>query len=152
MPKTSRRRARVATSKQSNVSVAAGTENLLLAALERGDESLETGRYIVTYRDQATDEGIKSLKSKGFRLADARDFKDQAVTIEDVGDADALMFPEIGVALVSSAAMASRGLGVQGEETPAGGPIEAIEPEYFVFANDQSDSAGLCPRHRDDRP
>src|SRR5205814_7325796 len=52
---------------------------------------------------------------------------------------DALMFPEIGVALVSSAAMASRGLGVQGEETPAGGPIEAIEPEYFVFANDQAD-------------
>jgi len=139
MPKTSKRRARVATSKQANVSVAAGTENLLLAALERGDESLETGRYIVTYRDQATDEGIKSLKSKGFRLADARDFKDQAVTIEDVGDADALMFPEIGVALVSSAAMASRGLGVQGEETPAGGPIEAIEPEYFVFTHDQSD-------------
>src|SRR6185295_3077786 len=119
--KKKRRVARATTRAQSDVSVSAAHEDLLLAALERGDESLETGRYIVTYRDQAADEGARALKARGLRLADARDFKEQAVAIEDVGDADAITFPEIGVAVVGSAAMATRGMSTQ-EEMSAGGP------------------------------
>jgi subtilisin family serine protease len=139
MPNQKKRRAAKSPRRAAaHVSVSAATEDLLLAALARGDESLETGRFIVTYRDQAHDEGVRSLKGRGLRIADARDFKDQAVAIEDVGDADALTFPEIGVAVVGSAAAASRGLSAQ-TEVEAGGPIEAVEPEYFVFANDQSD-------------
>ena len=119
-------------SKKSHQPVSASTEELLLAAIERGDETFETGRYLVTYRENATEEGLKSLKSQGFSVADARDFKDQAVRPEDAGDAEALMFPEIGVALVSGAALEERGLSAQ-ESVSSDGPVEAIEPEYFVF-------------------
>jgi subtilisin family serine protease len=113
--------------------VSSSTEELLLAALERGGESLETGRYLITYRESGTKQGKKALEARGFRVADARDFEDQAVTPEDVGDADALVFPEIGVAVVGGAALASRGLSTQ-DDLSADGPVEAIEPEYFVFA------------------
>ncbi len=110
-----------------------GVEALLLAALARGDGSLETGRYLVTYKEGAAPEGVKSLKARGLRVADARDFKESAVGVEDVGDADALNFPAIGVALVSGASMQARGLSAF-EASPDDGPIETIEPEYFAFA------------------
>lgn len=116
--------------------VSCAIEELLLAAMERGGEGLETGRYLVTYRESSAAEGLKSLKAHGFRVADARDFKDQAVAPEDVGDAEALMFPEIGVALVGGGALQAHGLSVE-TEIAAEGPVEAIEPEYFVFADNQ---------------
>ena len=76
-------------------------DEMLLAALERGDDSFQTGRYLATFKEGATDAGIKALGSaRGMRLADARDFSRQSVRMQDVGDADALVFPEIGVALV----------------------------------------------------
>src|SRR5688500_3657776 len=113
------------------VTVSSSTEELLLAALERGDGSLETGRYLVTYPEGAAEAGIESLRAMGLRLADARDFDAQAMTPEDAGDAEALMFPEIGVALVSGPVMEDRGLMAQAEAGPEG-PI--VEPETFMFA------------------
>src|SRR5688572_3169734 len=86
-------------------------DQMLLNAIQRGDESLETGRYIVTYREDAPDQGGEFLKSLGLRTADARDFDEQAVSVEDVGDADALIFPEIGAAVISAEAAAERELG-----------------------------------------
>ena len=85
-------------------------DEMLLAALERGDDSLETGRYLVTFKEGAAEEGIQSLGVRGrkMRVADARDFKDQAATLESVGDADAVMFPEIGVALIGGGAAQER--------------------------------------------
>lgn len=121
---------------KSSAPVSSSTEDLLLAALERGGDSFETGRYLITYRETAAEDGLKSLKAQGFRVADARDFQDQAVTPEDVGDAEALMFPEIGVALVGGSALEQRGMSLQQEFT-AEGPVEAIEPEYFVFAQNR---------------
>ena len=110
-------------------------EDLLLAALERGDNSLQTGRYLVTFKEGAKEEGAKSLgtQGRGMRVADARDFEGQSVSMEAIGDADAVVFPEIGVALVGSAAAQERGMGVQAEEA-ADSPVESIDPEYFVFA------------------
>jgi subtilisin len=108
-------------------------EEMLLAAMEQGSESLETGRYLVTFREGAADEGMSSLRAQGLRIADARDFEDQAVTVEDVGDADALTFPEIGVAVVSSVGLEPLGMSVQ-SDIPEDSPVEAIEPEHFVFA------------------
>lgn len=113
--------------------VSSATEQLLLAALERGGDSLETGRYLVTFREGALDEGIQSLAKRSLRMADARDFKNQAVTTEDASDADALVFPEIGVAVVSGNAMAARGMSAE-DELSDSDPLEIIEPEYFVFA------------------
>ena len=109
-------------------------EELLLAALERGGESLETGRYLVTFKEGAADEGLQSLGVRGMRVADAREFENQAMTLEDVGDADAVIFPEIGVALVGGDAAQARSMSVQ-SEIAADSPVESIDPEYFVFSD-----------------
>jgi len=74
----------------------------MLAAIERGEDLSKTGRFLVTYKEGATENGLKHLQSqRGLRVANARDFKGQAVSFEAAGDADALVFPEIGVALVT---------------------------------------------------
>jgi len=110
-------------------------EELLLAALERGDDSFETGRYLITFKEGASDEGIKSLgvQGHGMRVADARDFEDQAATLESVGDADAVVFSEIGVALVGGNAAQERSMSAH-SEIASDSSIESIDPEYFVFA------------------
>jgi hypothetical protein len=113
--------------------VSASIDELLTAALARGDESLETGRYIITLKEDAGQEGLKSLKQQGLRVADARDFTDQAVGLEAVGDADALVFPEVGAAVISGPAFQARSMSLN-MEIAEDSPIEAIEPEYFVFA------------------
>lgn len=115
--------------------VSASTEDLLLAALERGDESLKTGRYIITFRESAVEEGLKTLDAKGFNIANARNFKDQAVIPQDVGKADTLVFPEIRSAVVSGVALREYGLMSARGEMAAEESVEAIEPEYFVFAD-----------------
>ncbi|QNI02806.1 S8 family serine peptidase [Halomonas sp. SH5A2] len=114
-------------------SVSCGTEKLLLAALERGGSCLETGRFLISYRKGRVEEGIKALKAQNFRVADARDFADQAVSLEDTGDAEALVFPELGVALVGGDALEQHGMSVL-DEISAQSPIEIIEPEYFAFS------------------
>lgn len=111
---------------------------MLLSALERGDESLQTGRYIVTYADNAQEETTAHLKALGLRTADARDFTDQAASVEDVGDADVLMLPEIGVAVISAEAAGERSARLQESVAASDQPIAAYEPEYFVFAEDLS--------------
>ncbi len=108
-------------------------DDLLLAALQRGGDSLETGRYIVTYKEGAGDAAMQSFSSQGMRVADARDFKDQASILESVGDADAVSFPEIGAALISGPAAQARSMSVMAD-TEADSPYESIDPEYFVFS------------------
>lgn len=116
-----------------------GIEAMLLAAQAQGGDSLQTGRFLVTYKEGAQEAGMKAMKSQGMRSADARDFSSQAVDVADIGDADALMFPEIGVALVSGPAFASRGMSVQ-DEIAADSPMQTVEPEYFVFAEGAADA------------
>lgn len=125
-------------------SVSCSTEKLLLAALERGGSCLETGRFLISYREGRMEEGIKALKAQNFRVADARDFTDQAVSLEDAGDAEAMVFPELGVALIGGDALQQRGMSVF-DKISADSPIEIIEPEYFAF----SESPG--PKSSDSR-
>jgi len=106
---------------------------LLLQALARQDDSMKTGRMLVTYREGGAQEGAASLKAQGFRVADARDFDEQAVALEEVGDAEVLVFPEIGVSVVAGGAIEARGFNIQAE-VEGEGPVEAVEPEYFAFA------------------
>ena len=123
-----------------NSRASSSVDDMLVAALERGDDSLETGRYLVTFKETAIEEGVQSFGTRGMRVADARDFSDQAVTLEDVGDADAVLFPEIGVALVGSQPAQERGMNANAE-VASDSPIEAVEPEYFVFPT--QDPTGL---------
>jgi subtilisin len=114
-------------------------DEMLLAALERGDDTFQTGRYLATLKEDAAEAGIQSLRShSGMRVADAREYTNQSVVMEDVGDADAVVFPEIGVALIGGAAAQARGMSVAAE-IAADSPIESIDAEYFVFATGAGD-------------
>src|SRR4051812_12098955 len=94
-------------SNQGNKAVGGGSlssstvEELMLAALERGDDNAQTGRYLITFKEGAAEEAVRFLRTtQGMRIADARDFEGQAMALEDVGDAEAVLFPELGVALI----------------------------------------------------
>jgi hypothetical protein len=130
--------ARVTRSAAAGAAPTSSIEELLLAAQERGGDSLETGRFLVTFKEGAVTEGVQALKAKGLRSADARDFSGQAFGIQDVGDADSLVLPEIGVAVVSGASFASRSMSIH-EEIATDSPFQIIEPEYFVFADGSAD-------------
>ena len=127
---------------EANVGASSSVDDLLLAALERGGNTLETGRYIVTFKEGAAEEGIASLGARGIgmRVADARDFEEESVSFEAVGDADAVTFPEIGVALIGSAAAEERSM-TMASEIPSDSPIEVIEPEHFVFSEQMLNTA-----------
>ncbi len=120
--------------KARNLSASCGIDELLIAAIERGDDSMQTGRYLVTYRENAVAEGTKAMKSQGLKVADTRDFAGQAMTVEDVGDADIVNFAECGVALLGGDAAEAHGL-TTASTGEGDGAIEAVEPEYFVFAD-----------------
>ncbi|SOD90571.1 S8 family serine peptidase [Spirosoma fluviale] len=116
-------------------SASSPVEELLMAALERGDDSAQTGRYLITYKNGSGEAALKSLQTtQGMRVADARDFDGQAITLESAGDADAVFLPEIGVALVGSNAAQERGMGIQ-SDTATNSLIESIDPEYFTFTD-----------------
>jgi subtilisin len=119
---------------QNTSQVSSSVDDLLLAALDRGNDNLQTGRFLVTYKPEAIEQGKQSLANQGLRVADARDFADQALTLENVGDADTVHFPEIGVALVSGQAAQERSMDVQ-TEVATDSPVESIDPEHFMFAH-----------------
>jgi subtilisin len=117
-----------------NQSVSMSAEDLLLAALERGGDTTKTGRFLMTFKEGATAAGIKSLQQKrGLRLASARDFQDQAIDFRQIGDADVVVFPEIGVALVGSQAATTHGL-IAAAFAAEDSPTHSVDPEYFMFA------------------
>jgi subtilisin len=131
MPTKSKSRA---ASSVAEAAVSTSTERLLLAALEAGADPSKTGRYIVTFKEGAADAGIKHLRSRaGLRLANARDFSDQAVMLEQTGDADAVVFPEINVALVGGPPAEERSF-TEEATIAADDPFKSIDPEYFMFA------------------
>ena len=127
--------ARPSRTRMETAQVNASADALLIAAQEQGDGKLETGRYLVTFKEAASDDGIRALgaRGKGLRVANARDFDDQVTTFESLGDADALVFPEVGVALVGGTAAAELKIDTDDVEIAADSPIESIEPEYFTF-------------------
>ena len=128
-------------------------EELLLAALERGDDTFETGRYLVTFKEGAAEEGMQSLGTQGMRVANARDFKESAAALEEVGDADAVVFPEIGVALVGAAPAEARGLSAFAE-IASDSAIESVDPEYFNFVAGTADEylGGLAQEGESSNP
>nr|GFC28924.1 extracellular serine proteinase [Tanacetum cinerariifolium] len=68
------------------------------------------------------------------RVASARDFDDQSVAFESLGDAETLVFPEIGVALLGAAAAQERSLSATAE-IASDSPVASIDAEHFMFAD-----------------
>lgn len=116
-------------------SITASADDLLLAILEQGGDTTKTGRFLMTFKEGGASAGMKSLQSKrGLRVANARDFKNQAVSLADAGDAHAMVFPEIGVALVGGAAAVEHGI-TTAEFVAADSATQSVDPEYFMFSS-----------------
>ena len=114
--------------------VTASTEELLLAALERGGDIAKTGRFLMTFKAGATDAAAQFLQSEhGMSVANARDFNNQAVDFAQASAADAIWFPEIGVALVSGGAASERGIHSEAM-IATDSPLHSVDPEFFMFA------------------
>lgn len=92
-----------------------------------------TGRYIVTFRDDADVEGMSILKKEcGIRkLPSAADFAESALGTEQFEAAGGAVFPALGVAVVTlESDEFIRVMGLTGE----GSAILAIEPERMFYA------------------
>ncbi len=124
----------------SGLGASASVEELMLAALAQGGDSLETGRFLVTFKEGAATESMSAFSGKGMRVANAMDFSNQEVNFASVGDADAVVFPEIGVALLGGDSAQARGM-TAASELASDSPFETIEPEYFVFSDASTDGS-----------
>lgn len=133
--KTTRSRKAVSASNSTGTGhVSSSAEEMMLAALARGDDTFQTGRYVATFREGAAESGKQTLIAEhGMRVADARDFAGQAVSFDNTAGADAVLFPEIGVTLIGGEAASARNLSAA-TKMPAGSAVASIDPEYFVFA------------------
>jgi len=110
-------------------------DELLLASLDRGGDTLETGRYLVTFNEGQESAGLKQLRSCGVYGADSRDFANQDVEMETLADGGSLYFAEVNAALISGSAFREIDMaGLLSDEADSGA-IASIEPEYFVFAS-----------------
>jgi len=119
-----------------NQGISTSADDLLLAALERGGDIAKTGRFLMTFKEGAADAGSRFLQSThGLRMANTRDFTDQAANFEQAGDAEAMMFHELGVALVSGQAVAERGIRAEAMVADDS-PVHSVDPEFFMFATD----------------
>ena len=114
--------------------ISATVDDLLRAALKRGGDTSQTGRYIITFKEGGLETGVKTLQQRhSFQMADARDYLEQAVNLQDAAQVDVLSFPEIGVAVMSGEAAATRNL--MSADAADDDAIESIDPEYFVFSS-----------------
>ncbi len=136
-PRNARPTASAAATPMAAMSAGSSIDAMLQAAQERGGDSLETGRFLVTFKEGAMEEGVKALRGQAMRMADARDFGGQAVEMDALGDADAVLFPEINVALVGGDALGASAFSAS-SELGGDSPMQVIEPEYFVFADGAS--------------
>jgi subtilisin len=128
--------------RNADLTVSASVDELLARALKRGNDGLETGRYIVTFGARDADEGARLLKNLGIETVDARDFAGQVLRFDTVGGSEAVFLPELRAALVSPSGIERLGLGM-GDAVPADSLVEAVEPEYFAFI--QEDTRSYLP-------
>jgi subtilisin len=109
--------------------VGASSDALLLEAINAGNARWETGRSLLTFKEGATEAGIRELEAGGLSVADVQDVDFLGVSALD--DAGALVFSEIGVALVSGDA-------VQALDTTGQSAVSTEESERFVFIADSA--------------
>jgi subtilisin family serine protease len=94
-----------------------------------------TGKYLVLMREDAVEEGIRTLgTAAGLSVSSASDYDDGAVGGESLAEAEAIVFDELAVALVDTAPDQIQALGAATAEQAEESPILAIEPERVVYA------------------
>ncbi|MEA2828950.1 MAG: hypothetical protein QOG43_3389 [Actinomycetota bacterium] len=108
------------------------------------DETVETtGRYVVTFSDEI--HGDEAAQAEALRsvagtqsVASTRDFDADGINLEDVSTADAIVFAQLGLAVING----DGGIGGAGgqsilEAAAADPRILAIEPELVMHAIDE---------------
>ena len=104
--------------------------------LPPADDTQETtGRYIVTFADDALTEGMALLtKSAGVsKLPNAQDFEHSALDLRQMAEAGGAVFPNLGIAVVSLDEEAVNNLmSARGDDAA----ILDIEPERIFYALD----------------
>jgi subtilisin len=107
-----------------------------------------TGRYIITFREDAVTEGLDLLSDQtGIRgLANAADFPDSALDLSQIEAAGGAVFPTLGVAVVSLDEGAFSSIMTSAGEDSA---ILAIEPETTFYAIEEGLSVDYLQGYRD---
>jgi subtilisin len=102
-----------------------------IPAAAQTDET--TGRYIVTFRDEAVREGLALLGDQaGIRgIANAADFSESALDLNQLEATGGAVFPTLGVAVVSADAEVLNRITTSAGEDSA---ILAVEPERIFYA------------------
>ena len=116
-----------------------------------GSQPVYTGRWIAVFKADATADQIQQfLDGASVSSASAASFDSQAVSFSDLGNAEVLTFPNVGVALVSADAYASlqspnnnaavASAEGNGSQAPAAGsatdsPVDTWEQETFFYAD-----------------
>ncbi|MDQ3919817.1 MAG: S8 family serine peptidase, partial [Acidobacteriota bacterium] len=92
-----------------------------------GPQPNATGRYVIVFRDGATDKGIELLESLNLVLAGSRDADAGVLREDEAGDADVIVYSRLGVAVLAAAPeQISRLADVALDSS---GPILAVVPE-----------------------
>ena len=124
MPRTSKKKTRSKTNGQNGDRTVATNGNLIPPGT--------TGRFLVLFREDG-DEAERALReAAGLRVARAADFDDGAVEAASLSEAEAILFDDLGVAVVNTPPEQVRNLAaaVADEDNP----ILAVEPERIVYA------------------
>lgn len=136
-------------------------------AADDTSQVIYTGRYIAIFKDDASDDAINQfMQNYNLNVANAASFDGQAVPFEDLGNAEVLVLPNVGAAVISAEAyvamssasapaVASTDGATDGttdatsSDTTTGapvldpnGPVESLEPEFFLYAVDDSTGDG----------
>jgi subtilisin len=102
-----------------------------IPATAQADET--TGRYIITFRDEAVTEGLALLSDRAgiAGLANAAEFTESALDLGQLEAAGGAVFPTLGVAVVSMDEGALNSIMTAAGEDSA---ILAVEPERIFYA------------------
>ncbi|MEG4319929.1 MULTISPECIES: S8 family serine peptidase [unclassified Microcoleus] len=115
---------------------------------ENAQADRTTGRYIVTFREDAVTEGLGILSDRaGIRgLANAADFPESALDLSQLEATGGAVFPTLGVAVVSLEEEAVSSIMTSAADDSA---ILAIEPERIFYAIGDGLSADYLEGYRD---
>ncbi|MCU0547600.1 MAG: S8 family serine peptidase [Oscillatoriaceae cyanobacterium Prado104] len=107
-----------------------------------------TGRYIITFREDAVTEGLGILSDRAgvTGLANAADFPESALDSNQLATSGGAVFPTLGVAVVSLEQVAASNIMTSAAEDSA---ILAIEPERIFYAINDGLSADYLRGYRD---
>jgi subtilisin len=109
-----------------------------------------TGRYLVTFKDGATRKGIKLLKSIGLKVANMDDVKDGVLSESAATGADVLVFPRLGMAVLSGEDGHDDLVRFLNSRTGSQIPFLSILPERTVYLADTPSDPSLNPNPSED--